>query len=244
MRAPTDAGEIVIARRFNGPPDSGNGGYVCGRLAAFIDGPAQVTLRQPPPLETPLAVLREGRGVRLMAGNVILAEAELADPGLDVPPAPTFAEAEAAMPGFPGFARHELPTCFVCGTMRHKGDGLCVYPGPVAGRADGLLACPWVPEAEFADADGRVRPEFLWAALDCPGAFGVQWSEQGTLCLLGRLTARIDERPPVQARCIVGGWPLGRDGRKRYAGTAVWSEDGRCLARAAAVWIELKQPPA
>ena len=42
---------IRIDRRFCGPPNSGNGGYVCGLLAAHIDGGAEITLRVPPPLE-------------------------------------------------------------------------------------------------------------------------------------------------------------------------------------------------
>ena len=42
--------EIVIDERFRGPPDSGNGGYVAGRLAAFVDAPAvEVRLVAPPP---------------------------------------------------------------------------------------------------------------------------------------------------------------------------------------------------
>ena len=39
---------IVIPRRFNGPPRSGNGGYVCGRIAQFLSGPVRVRLRTYP----------------------------------------------------------------------------------------------------------------------------------------------------------------------------------------------------
>jgi hypothetical protein len=49
---------IVIDGRFNGPPNSGNGGYVCDLLARSIKGSAEVTLRKPPPLSRPLAVER------------------------------------------------------------------------------------------------------------------------------------------------------------------------------------------
>ena len=31
--------ELVIPARFRGPSGSGNGGYVCGRIAAYADGP-------------------------------------------------------------------------------------------------------------------------------------------------------------------------------------------------------------
>ena len=41
---------LTIPRRFRGPPNSGNGGYVCGMLVRQIAGAAEVTLRAPPPL--------------------------------------------------------------------------------------------------------------------------------------------------------------------------------------------------
>ena len=50
---------LRLDRRFNGPPDSGNGGVTCGLLAAHVDLPVvQITLRKPPPLETDLSVRR------------------------------------------------------------------------------------------------------------------------------------------------------------------------------------------
>src|SRR5207342_3763085 len=55
-------GSLVIAPRFCGPPDCGNGGYVCGLIAAYLDGQAEITLRRPPPLATPMAVDRDGQG--------------------------------------------------------------------------------------------------------------------------------------------------------------------------------------
>jgi len=33
------------------------------------------------------------------------------------------------------------------------------------------------------------------------------------------------------------GWPLGEDGRKLYAGTALYTADGELLARARQTWI-------
>ena len=49
--------EVVIARRFCGPPTSANGGYACGLVAGLLDGRARVTLRSPPPLDRPLQIL-------------------------------------------------------------------------------------------------------------------------------------------------------------------------------------------
>ena len=56
---------ITIPRRFCGPPDSGNGGYVCGRLASFIDGPAVVRLKVPTPLDEEMEVRPADGGVDL-----------------------------------------------------------------------------------------------------------------------------------------------------------------------------------
>ena len=42
----------IIRKRFCGPPNSGNGGYVCGLLANAMAEPCQVTLHAPPPLDT------------------------------------------------------------------------------------------------------------------------------------------------------------------------------------------------
>ena len=58
---------VVIAQRFNGPPGSGHGGYSAGRAAALVDAQTtEVTLRRPPPLETPLTVARRDGGAALM----------------------------------------------------------------------------------------------------------------------------------------------------------------------------------
>ena len=58
--------EITIPKRFCGPPTSGNGGYSCGRLAAFVQGPAEITLRAPPPLDTKLSIERHDGVVKLL----------------------------------------------------------------------------------------------------------------------------------------------------------------------------------
>src|SRR5687767_12973197 len=115
---------VVIDARFNGPPDSGNGGYTCGLLAAFVEGPASVSLRKPPPLGAPLAVVRgdgnggneEGSGVRLLDGDELVAEAEPAasDPAGSPPEFVPLPEARAAIEGsFFRSGAHPFPTCFV-----------------------------------------------------------------------------------------------------------------------------------
>ncbi len=67
---------LTIPPRFNGPAGVGNGGYVCGRIAAYVDGPATVTLRRPPPLDTPMKVERgDGGSVRVRHGRTLIGEA-------------------------------------------------------------------------------------------------------------------------------------------------------------------------
>ena len=232
----TASDRITVARRFCGPPDSGNGGYTCGLVAAALPGVVAVTLKRPPPLERALQLVRTPEGVALLDGESTVAEARRATLELQPPPCPGLAVATEAAARYHGLEEHAFPSCFVCGTGRAPGDGLRIFAGDA--HMDGLVAGPWKPGAELADASGRVRPEFVWAALDCPGAWA--WLEELERPLvLGRLTAALDI--PLQAGrpYIVGGWRLGRDGRKHGAGTAIWSADGTVCARAQATWIEI-----
>lgn len=100
---------ISIPRRFCGPPDSGNGGYVCGRLASFIDGPAIARLNVPPPLDEGMEVRPADGRVDMVRGDVVVATARPTQVALDVPPAPSFSEAEAASRSYVGFRSHPFP---------------------------------------------------------------------------------------------------------------------------------------
>jgi hypothetical protein len=212
----------TIDSRFNGPPGSGNGGYACGLVAELLGGPAEVTLRLPPPLDTPLG----WDGVRLLDGDAVVAEGRLADVDVE-PPAPVgFAEAEEASPRYPGFERHAFPTCFVCGPEREEGDGLRIFAAPVDGRD--VVAAPWIPN--------EVSRPLVWAALDCPGAIAVGWDARG-VSVLGRMAAEVRELPRVGEPCVVVAEPLGEDGRKLYAATALYGEGDRLLGRARQTWI-------
>ena len=229
---------INIPARFCGPSTSGNGGYVCGRVARHLPGCTCVRLKTPPPLETKLRIEASGSEARLLNGSAVIAEATSAELDLTTPEAPSFAEAEEAAKQYAGFTRHAFPRCFVCGPERTPGDGLRIFPGP-AGR-NGMVAAPWIPNASLADTAGRVAPEFLWAALDCPGAFAVMpVPEPGKAAVLGELCARIDKAVNPGEHCVVTGWLLRTEGRKRYAGTAVFNSEGRTAAVGRAVWIEV-----
>ena len=234
---------IAIDPRFNGPEDSANGGYTCGLVAAAIDGSAEVSLRAPPPLGRELSLENDGERVRLLDGELLVAEGGRVEPDWDVPAAPSANEARAAVPGSPFLARpRPFLTCFVCGPDREDGDGLSIFPGPVAGRD--LQAGTWTPDPSFADDDGAVRPEIVWASLDCPTSGPVaNWHAPGEELrpiVLASLAA--DLRAPVEAgrEHVVAAWPIAIDGRKRRAGAALFTAEGDLLASARALWIELK----
>jgi hypothetical protein len=220
--------EIVIERRFRGPTGSANGGYTCGLVASFLDGPAEVTLRAPPPLDRPLTVERDGDGpVRVLDDGALVAEARPTALQLEPPPGPSFEDAAAAaLPA--GDPESPFPECFVCGPNRAEGDGLRIFAGPLH---DGVVAASWVPVRPYTG------PEFVWAALDCPGAYACGFGERGAL-VLGRLAARVEALPQAGERCVVVGWPLGDEGRKAFAGTALFGEGGRLLGVARATWIQ------
>jgi hypothetical protein len=239
---------LTIPSRFCGPPGSGNGGYVCGRIAAYLDGQVTVTLRQPPPLATPLAVAPDGENsVRIHHGRTLIAEAA-SSPGRPAPetPAPvSLAEARASAGRARYYADPFFPTCFVCGPGRQPGDGLRIFPGPVA--ASPVWAAPWTPDPSVTDASGRVRPEVVWAALDCPSGIAAAEAAglaQDTAILLGRMTASLAVLPAAGQQYRVIAWPAGRDGRKLTAGSALLGPGGQVLAAARTVWLTVPRPVA
>lgn len=193
-----------------------------------------MTLKRPAPLDVDLRAEAEGDEAALLLGEEVIAVAERTHLTIAVPPAPSLAEAEGAKARFDK-AAHIYPGCFVCGPGRAAGDGWRIFPGPVAA---GRVAASWTPAAEFAGADGAVRPEFVWAALDCPGYFAVQAA--AGLALLGRMGVVIHAAVPSGQRLIVQGWEIGSEGRKHRAGTALHDADGRLLAAAEQVWVSLK----
>ncbi|WP_433369954.1 hypothetical protein ACQPZX_44560 [Actinoplanes sp. CA-142083] len=212
-----------IPARFNGPPGSGNGGWSAGAFATEVgESSLQVTLRLPPPLDTELSVthedVRDGSGT-LVAELAPTDRAEFSEFPAFVP----FDEAVEASRGYPGFAEHPFPTCYVCGP-EHP-DGLRIFPGPLG---DGRMAAPWTVPAD-------VELATIWAALDCPGG----WSAMagGRTYVLGRIAVTVDELPKPGARCVVAGRPTASSGRKAMVDSILYDETGVPFAAARATWI-------
>jgi len=228
---------LEIPRRFCGPPNSGNGGYVCGLLAKHLTGTVVVRLKAPPPLKTQLRREWTKDSARLFHQSKLIAVAKSTALQLDAPNPPTFVQAEQASAHFPGFKNHFFPGCFVCGPAREAGDGLRIFAGPLPGQS--LHAAPWVPHLSLADLQGKVAPEFIWAALDCPSAYALLPIAEGLAIVLGELCASIESTLTAGEPAVVTSWPIAHEGRRHTAGTAMHTAEGRLIARARAVWIEV-----
>lgn len=226
----------------NGPKMSGNGGYVGGVMAQAFggNGPVEITLRAPVPIGTPLALTSKDGVLSAHDGDTLICEARAGTlDALKPPPPPTDwneVMRRAERGGSP--ADGDFGHCIVCGRGRGVGDGLRVHgtSGPQPGYS---LSC-YLPHANHADPAGRIRPEFVWGTLDCPGAYAAQDDGDFRPALTGRMTAQVFEPPKVGERCAVVGWRTGAEGRKLYSGTALYTESGRLCGLAAQTWIVLK----
>jgi len=231
---------LIIDSRFNGPPESGNGGYSCGSLGKLIGASAVVRLSIPPPLDTPMQVRTTTDGVALFHKNEMVASAKAAVVDIDIPVPPDFIGAEAASLRYRGFDAHFYPACFVCGPERVHGDGLRVFAGPVEGKGgpEHMVAGTWIPDSSLLDESGKVAPEYIWSVLDCPGAYSFPEPETGTI-LLGEIAVSIKAPVSVAEKLIVIGWQINHQGRKHHTGTALFGESGHCCAVAYATWFEV-----
>ncbi|MBX9699877.1 MAG: hypothetical protein K2X74_10580 [Acetobacteraceae bacterium] len=232
-------GTVLIPGRFRGPAGVGNGGYVAGVMAGLLGSqPAETTLRRGWPLDAPLAIHRHPDRVEAVdAEGTVIAAAREVPFDLEPPPPPSRREAEAATAWFleTPFS-HSTGLCFACGSARAPGDGLRVFTGQVPGRP-GLAAALWRPDAAYAGAEGWVRPEFLWSALDCAGSFAFSLGKGPQSMLLGRMAGRLDGAVRAGEACIVIGWQIGREGRKLTAGTAIFGEDGDLRGITRSLWV-------
>ena len=241
---------LTIEKQYNGPPDSGNGGYVAGRLAeaalraagqpAFGPGVpwVEVTLRQPPPLGEAMTLSSPGHGETtasqdetVIAGARLLTEAPAAAEAVPAVPVDVAREAEGA---YLGLTTHPFPTCWVCGPSRPERDGYDLRPGLVD---ENRTACTWHVGSNAAEPTGEVGAAALWAALDGPGAWTALQGD--AVIVLGRIAAQISAVPQVGDTCVVMGRLVGVDGRKSFTATTVHGPDGTVLARAVATWIQI-----
>ncbi len=229
---------LTIPGRFNGPRDSGNGGYSCGLFAGLIDGPAEVSLRAPVPVDTELRSEQREGGADVLDGDSLVAKVESAgELDIEVPEAVSVEEAREASQRYRGMTSGPFSTCFVCGLERE--DAFGVFAGEVEGKR--VVASPWTPRADTAGEDGVVAGEFVWAVLDCPAYFAAYHGEEFEMSVLARQQVRIDAPVRVGEEHVVMAWPVSTDGRKRMTGCALLSSEGETLARGRVLMVAIPQ---
>lgn len=201
--------ELVIEERYCGPSDSGNGGYVCGLVAGILGRAAEVTLRRPPPIGRTLLVRQsDAGGVALLDSAEVVATGLPARVEVEVPEAVGLRDAVEARPTIPWLRPASLPEVLRLWTGAGRG-----RRPPHLSRSGG-----WSPGSR-----GAIRPEFLWAALDCPGGFANGFPE--TTMVLGRLAMQLVRPIEPGTESVVVGWSEAVEGRKHFAGTAMFAAD-------------------
>ena len=167
------AAEVVIDSRFRGPPDSANGGYACGVLAAHLDdapgGPgdaAGAAAARSPPRG------RRKRGRRAASGWGHAGGRGDGRPRFRASRSPSRSGSRRRRRrGRPRRCSRTTPT-------RSASSAAATAPAATA-SASPAGRCPagrasWSPRpsrrtSRMAAPDGSVRDEFVWSVLDCPG---------------------------------------------------------------------------
>lgn len=205
-------------------------------VAGAMGGVVECTLRSPVPLNTPLHIEGTQAGAVLRQGDKVIIEAQSTTLAVEIPAPIRLEAATAAMAASPALdPRHPFPTCFVCGPQRKLNDGLRIFP---AAAGEKLYAATWLPAAEFGDSRELLKPEFLWAALDCPTGFAAGFPAAGKL-VTGRLA--VEQLQPIRTgeSCLLLSWPLGIEGRKHFSAACLYQHETPC-AVARATWIRLE----
>ena len=234
--------ELLVPARCCGPSTSGNGGWVSGAVAGFLDHrPAEVSLRLPPPLDVPMDVAVDDGRVRVTLDGALVAEGGPGAFAHEPPPPVALDVAREAATRCPGLVAHEFPHCLTCGPERDIGDGLRVFPGPLTDDMT-VMAAP-VRGQDLPEAAAGTLPEpMVWAALDCPSGWPAIAAAASPM-VLARMVAEVVAPEGVPTTELVAVGELrSSEGRKHTGTSALYLPDGTLLARAEALWIELRQP--
>ena len=223
--------ELIVPRRFCGPPDSGNGGWTAGALATtlarepadHVDGwpTIEVSLRQPPPLDTPLDVVAGPDDTATATfGGAVIATARLR--ARRHPDRGGRGRPRRRAGGRGGVRRTRVPPVPHVLRLRHRARGgrraahLPRSRGP--DDAGGTVTGERRPRGRDLDAAPQRRARTstptstttprasvaaTWAALDCVGGWAGDLTER--LMVLGRMTTRIDTLPVIGEEHVVVG---------------------------------------
>jgi hypothetical protein len=247
---------IELSAQHCGPPQSGNGGYVCGlcahryamHVSAYADSGAlrgpfafEAKYSQPAPIGAPaiLAATDSGSELKSADGAVLFAGGRPAAGEFAAPPAvAAYDQAERAAARYLSADEHLFPDCFVCGPNRKAGDGLRIFAAPFS-ETDATVAAAWKLDAAFASAQGVIPLPIVWSALDCPGYFAYLFAsgDRKTPTVLARMRATVFSNRVSSPELVVMGWIQRRKAPFIEAGTALY-EGARLLAQAECVWMQ------
>ncbi|MGI9576633.1 MAG: hypothetical protein ACR2OH_00350 [Microthrixaceae bacterium] len=232
---------MTIDSAHNGPPGSGHGGVVVGRLAELVGpGPAEVRLLAPPPLETPLSARpadAQTPGFVVSSPEADIARVTALDEDVSVDGFARLAASEVQGAADQYLARvsgegHAFPTCFGCGHKRGD-EALRQFTG-VASDGDTL--------ARFRVAGDGPLPDWLTiAGLDCPSGWTVFMVADPSpeAAVLASMQCQVHEPATAGVDYQVRGRLLGTDGRKHFTEVAMIDPDGQSVAAARTLWIEV-----
>ncbi|HXV71818.1 MAG TPA: hypothetical protein VEB69_10495 [Acidimicrobiia bacterium] len=225
--------EMTFEKRFQGPFGSVNGGYLAGVLGdAASSHVSSVRLRRPVPVGEPVYLFADDGWAAIRQCDQTLAET--VDASEAVATTEFVPMDEALATDHPRFDLGMFADCFVCG--RGGEAGLGVRPRPLA---DGRFVALWQPSSSGLIEGPLVPKRFLHSALDCPGGFAAI-AASGHLAVTGSLTTRIDFLPETDQTLLVVAEATGREGRKLFATTTIFTESGLVAATAEAVWVTLE----
>ena len=226
---------LRIPSQFNGPLESGNGGLLGSdsRLRRGNGGgqpEGSGTARQATPCDPRRRRVRTRSRRRDVRGRGASgARARPRGTSSSGPPRGTLGGG-----ALQGIARRRFQSLL----RLRAGTGGCFRGVRGSGRGPAGRRVAVDPPSWTADATGSVLPEFVWAVLDCPTYFATYMEQELAPGVLARLAARIDAPVVAGEEYAVIAWPIETDGRKRHAGSAVLSRDGKALAVARALLIE------
>lgn len=228
---------IRVGRWFQGPADSGQGGWTAQRFAQHVPGPITIAIRAPIPLDTDLRVIGgDGQWELIDEYGVTYLIGEPWEPVFaDTEPVP-ISVARRTREGFGDYVpEHPVPHCFSCGVQH---DSMNVHAAPLG---DDRVATDWTVPGWAVRPDGAVDAGALWAALDCCTAWWVGYSRRPRVAFTVQYA--VEEIVPLQPSTTYSlvGWAGDHDpewqGRKRHGASAAFDGAGRCVARSVSLWV-------
>ena len=130
-----------------------------------------MSLRTPPPLDTPARgrARRRARGAarRRHAGRRGRRRPSCSSTCPTPVPRDEVAAARGGRPRALDRPSTRSPPASSAARSASPATGCGIFPAALPGR-DGLFGACWTPDEQDGDGDGCVRPELVWAALDCP----------------------------------------------------------------------------